>query len=298
MTDLNATPSVSLPIADPSKDQAPSVLLMGGISSGKTSTIETILAAGLEVFYLALEPGFIDVFGKFKGGMPPPNKLHWHYIPPVQDDMNVVMKKIELIRDNDDKALKGMGGVNKARHTQILDFMKQCNNFEDQRTGVAYGDFATWGSDRALVIDGLSGLTTMAEKLKIGDKPYMEQNDYYAVQTVIEDIVNTIVANSKCLFVLIAHQEWETNPQTGLNQLMASTSGKALAPILPRPFSDAIVTKKTLGADGKTLKFHWDNVDPSATVKFRNLPPGNQLEPSFGPLIDNWRKKVTYEAKP
>lgn len=283
-------PVVITPPAEQER-QAPSVLLMGPLGSGKTRTVESILAAGLEVFYIATEPGFEDVFGQFAGGMPSAERLHWHYIPPVKDSMAVTMEKAKLIMKTSDQALKAMGGVNRERHNQILDFMQQCNDFEDQRTGKKYGDYSTWGPDRCLFVDGLSGLTTMAVKMKIGDKPYMEQNDYYAVQQILLDISNTLVSNSKCLFVLTAHQEYETNPVTGTQQLMASTAGKALAPVLPRNYSDAIVTKRKLNTDG-SLSFYWDNVDPNATVKWRNLPPKTDHKPDFGPLIANWRAKI------
>lgn len=285
------SPIPAQPMAEDDPKKAPNVLLMGPLGSGKTRTVESILRAGLEVFYIACEPGFEDVFGQFVGGMPPSDRLHWHYIPQVQDTLSITMEKARLIMSKSDQELKAMGGINRSRHTQILDFMAQCNNFVDQRTGTPYGDYSTWGPDRCLFVDGLSGLTKMAVKMKIGDKPYMELNDYYAVQQILLDISDTLVSNSKCMFVLTAHQEYETNPVTGLQQLMVSTAGKALAPVLPRNYSDAIVTKRRVGPGG-AMEFYWDNIDPNATVKWRNLPPKADHKPDFGPLIANWRAKI------
>ena len=65
------TPSQSLPGFN--------VMLMGPAGSGKTHAIGTLVDAGLEVFYLALEPGLESLLGYWTDrGKPIPDNLHWH----------------------------------------------------------------------------------------------------------------------------------------------------------------------------------------------------------------------------
>ena len=272
---------------------APSVLLMGDINTGKTTAaVRSLVKLGIKVRYLACEPGFKDILGDI-----PPDMLAWNYVSPAQDDMNIVMDKVKLIMTNTDQQLKSMGGVKKERHTQMLDLMKLCNNFIDLRTGESMGSAADWGHDVAFVVDGLSGLTMMAEKVKIGDKPFMEQNDYLAVQSMLRDTLNALVTNTKCIFVMTAHVEYEDDPVKGGKFLMPSTSGKALAPTIGRFFSDVILCEKAWDASRQTMSFWWNNVAPHAKLKARNLKWGDKLPADFAPLIEHWRKNGTEAAK-
>jgi hypothetical protein len=269
---------------------------MGEITSGKTHAVRTLVDAGIEVFYLATEPGFEEMLGDI-----PSDKLHWNYVAPYQDDFTVVRKKAELIRDFTDAQLKAMGGINKEKHTQIFDIMNLCNDFHDLRTGQKFGDVGSWGPDRAFVIDGLTGLSKMAEKLKIGDKPFMEQNDYYAAQQILRDLIGTCVSNTNCLFVLTAHIEYEPDLVAGVRKLMVRTIGQKLAPDIPTMFSDAILTERSAKLDPKTGKptFHWVTIREGVTTKARNLPWSEDLKADFGPLVANWRNKwINEQDKP
>lgn len=271
---------------------APSVLLMGDINTGKTTAaVRSLVKQGVKVRYLACEPGYEDVIGDI-----PPDMLAWNYVPPVQDDMTITADKVKLIQTLTDKQLKEMGGVNKARHTQLLDLMKLVNNFVDMRTGQSLGSVADWGDDVAFVMDGLSGLTQMAIKVKIGDKPFMEVNDYYAVQSMLRDFINTLVTNTKCIFVMTAHIEYEDDPVRGGKFLMPSTAGKALAPEIGRYFSDVILCKKDWDPQKQSMSFRWDNVDPNAKLKARNLKWGDRHPADFKPLLDHWKAKGTQNA--
>lgn len=271
---------------------APSVLLMGDINTGKTTAaVRSLVKLGIKVRYLACEPGYEDVLGDI-----PPDMLGWNYISPAQDDMNITMDKVRLIMSNTDQQLKAMGGVKKERHTQLLDLMKLCNNFIDLRTGQELGSVADWGHDVAFVVDGLSGLTMMAQKVKIGDKPFMEQNDYYAVQSMISDFISTLVGNTKCIFVMTAHVEYEDDPVKGGKYLMPSTAGKALAPKIGQFFSDVILCEKQWDASRQQMNFYWNNVAGHAKLKARNLRWGEKHPADFGPLIQHWKEKGTSNA--
>ena len=55
------------------------VMLMGPAGSGKTHSIGTLVDAGIEVFYLALEPGLESLLGYWTDNDKPiPPNLHWH----------------------------------------------------------------------------------------------------------------------------------------------------------------------------------------------------------------------------
>ena len=61
------------------------VLLMGPAGTGKTHSIGTLVDQGLEVFYLALEPGLEALLGYYTDrGLPIPDNLHWHMLKAPQ----------------------------------------------------------------------------------------------------------------------------------------------------------------------------------------------------------------------
>jgi hypothetical protein len=273
----------------------PSVLLMGEMSSGKTTALRSLVELGLEVFYVPLEPGFEELVGDL-----PKEKLKWHYIPAyggtIRDEPNpghsfdTLYDQAKLINSTSHDTIQKMGGVRKENHQQFLDVIMTCNNFKDDRTGEEFGDVSTWENNRVLFIDGLSGLSNMAIRNCIGDKPFMELRDYSAVQFQLEQLINALCSRTKSWFVLTSHLERETDPNTGAYKLMVSVPGKALAPKLPRFFSDSILCKQTV-TQGKS-SWNWSTLSNEVTVKTRNLPLADNLAPNFKLLFENWKKRT------
>ena len=282
MTTETVTPTLSTNPA-----AAPKVLLMGEIGSGKTRSIRTLIDAGIEVFFVATEPGFETLLGDI-----PPDKLHWHYVPAYQSDRSVLKAIAKLVNTVDIEQIKKMPGINRQKYTQWFDLLGAFDNFKDDRTGKEYGDVGLFGPDKAVVIDSLSGVSNMAYHLLGGDKPCLSWPEYDACQFNIREFINTLTQTLNCWFVLTAHIERETDPATGLQRLMVSSLGKALAPQLPKYFSEVILCKKL--TQGDKLKWVWDNIDPDARVKFRNLPPSSSCEQDFKIIKANWEKKTTY----
>ena len=66
---------------------------------------------------------------------------------------------------------------------------------------------------------------------------------------------------------------------------MASTLEKALAPKLPRLFSDVILSVK------EAATFSWSTAAIGADLKARNLEIKDGLPPSFGPIIKSWQSR-------
>lgn len=272
---------------------APSVLLLGEMGSGKTTSIRSLIELGFEVFLIATESGWEDILGDI-----PKEKLKVHYIPAyggkeeVKDGHNFdrILDAAKLLNTASHDAIQKGGSVNKQNHQQLWDFISTCNNFVDDRTGESFGDVATWDHTRALVVDGLSGVNEMCIRNTIGDKPFMELRDYSAVQFLLAQMTNGLCSRTRAMFVMCGHLERETDPNTGTYRLMPSLPGKALAPTFPRFFSDSIHCKMEV-VNAKP-KWTWNTLSAEVLVKSRNLPLQQGLEPNFKMLVANWRKRV------
>lgn len=256
----------------------PNVMVLGPSGVGKTTAIETFIAAGITPFCIFTEPGF-EVLGKIS-----PDKLHWQYIKPASigwDSMIEMAKKVTALQHEAVTALKDN---EKGKYLDYVRFLTALNNFKCDRDGKEYGDVCKWGTDRAIIVDGLSGVSLMAMKHVIGGKPTAHQGEWGSAMNSLENLIGKLCSDTQCTFVLIAHAERELDEVQGGSKLMASTLGKKLSPKLPRFFSDVIYAKK----EGD--KFSWTTIEPNADLKNRNLPLAANLKPDFGPLIESWKR--------
>lgn len=277
---------------EPSVIQAPSVMLIGEINAGKTHALRSLIDLGFEVFMIPTEPGYQDIVGDI-----PSDKLHWHYVPAFSGmelmeghTFDPLLSAVKGLNQKSHDQIQKDGGINKQNHQQIWDLIANLNNFKCDRTGQEYGDVSTWDHNRVIYLDSLSGLKEMAIRNTIGDKPFLELRDYSAIQFIIRQVVNGLCSRTNAMFVMTAHLERETDPLTGASRLMVSVPGKALAPELPRFFSDSIYCK--MEVQGNSPKWTWNTLSSEVTVKSRNLPLKAGLEPNFKELVTNWRKRV------
>jgi len=254
------------------------VLLLGASGSGKTYSIRTLVEAGLEVFVLFTEPG-MEVLADL-----PADKLHWKYIPPASPDFADMISSAEKINSMNIKMLSDLPDINKRKYTEFIDVLVALSNFKCDRTGREYGSVDSWGPDRVLVVDSLTGLSLSAMNLVTGSKPVKNLADWGIAIDNLERLITKLCVDTRCHFVLIAHLERETDEVTGGTTLMASTLGRKLAPKLPRFFSDVIHVKVTAG------KFEWSTATSNVDTKSRNLALSAALPPTFVPLIASWNK--------
>jgi len=262
------------------------VLLMGPAGTGKTHAIGTMVDAGVEVFYLALEPGLESLLGYWTDkGKPIPDNLHWHVLEASKASFLDLMDSAKKINTMALDTLAKTQDPNRSKHNQFIQMLEVLNDFPDDRTGQKFGCVDTWTPSRALVVDGMAGLARAAMSLVIGGKPVKNQSDWGIAQDQIEKIVRMWTDNCKCHFVLIAHVEREQDAILGGIKLMVSTLGKALAPKLPPMFSDVILTVR------EGAKFTWDTGNGQADVKTRNLAIQAGLSPDFGPIINKWKSR-------
>lgn len=259
------------------------VMLMGPAGTGKTYSLGTLADAGVEIFYLGLEPGVesLAAYWKDKGNEVPDN-VHWHILEAPKASFTELMDSATKINTMQLDTLAKMQDPHRSKHNQFIKMLEALNDFPDDRTGQKFGCVDTWGTGRALVVDGMAGLARAAMSLVVGGKPVRNQSDWGIAQDQVEKIVRMWTDNCKCHFVLITHVEREQDAILGGIKLMVATLGKALAPKLPPMFSDVILAERS-GAN-----WTWNTGSAMADVKTRNLAISEKLPASFGPIIDKW----------
>ena len=255
----------------------PKIILMGDSGTGKTHSIRTLLDAGITPFIIFTEPG-METIGDIL------DKVHYTYIPPAQIGWEGLKTIGSMVNQLDLEGLAKMKDGNRRKYQEMLQVIESCNNFVDQN-GESFGDVMTWGTDRALVIDSLSGLNDMASQLTVGGKPIKSQSDWQIAQNMLKALIDKLTTGCKCTFVLMTHISREQDELTGGTTLMVNTLGKKLAPEVPKYFSDAIQAIRS--GD----KFSWSTAGSNIAVKARNVKIAAGLPPSFQPLIESWKAR-------
>lgn len=268
-------------------------LLMGPSGTGKTYSISTLCntALGLEVFYLATEPGLETLLGVWADkGLPIPQNLHWHYMQPKAAGFSSLLNAADLVGKFNLKQLSDLSDPDRGKNNRFYDFIGILNNFTCQRTGAKFGSVDSWGTNRVLVIDGLTEVNQMALSMVVGTKPVRSQSDWGIAQNNLMMLLRMLTAGCNCHLVLIAHVERETDLVLGGVKLMVSTLGKAITGQIPAMFSDVILSVR------EGTKFYWDTASSMADVKTRNLPMEGKLEPDFAQIVNTWKKRASAAA--
>lgn len=266
---------------------APNILLMGPAGTGKTHSIATLVESGIEVFYVGLENGLESLLGFWADkGKPVPDNLHWNIIDAPKASFEELASIASNVNTMSLESLAKLSDKNRTKYDQMIRIYQNFNNFKDQRTGKEFGAVETWGPERAIVIDGLTGLNAAAMANVIGGKPVRSMPDWQLAQDTVEKCLRKLCDDCKCWFVLIAHVEREQDMVLGGIKLMPSTLGKALAPKLSPMFSDVILTVR------EGTKWTWDCASSMADVKARNLPWASGITPDFGPIVKKWKARV------
>lgn len=254
------------------------IMLMGASGTGKTTSLKTLIEAGIKPFIIFTEPG-MEVLGDL-----PPGSYEWTYIPPATVGWDVLAKRAQTINASTFESLTKMNDPNKRKYSQFLDVLNCCNDFTNHK-GETFGNVSEWGTDRAIVVDSLSGLSVMAQHLAVGGKPTLAPGEWNIAMNCVESFVMTMTNGTRCHFILIAHMEKETDEVSGSISLMASTLGRKLAPKLPRNFSDVVQAVRS------DKGWSWSTTAYNADLKARNLPWESNLDPSFVPMVENWKSK-------
>lgn len=279
------------------KLQPPACILMGPTGTGKTDSIITLLQAGLEVFVIITEPdGIVSLIDSAMRRKVPIDNLHWSYCPPAITGTDALIQMAKEVGSKSYAEIQDMkGGIAKSEATReaAMKILRLIANFRCERTGKDFGPIAKWGPNRALAMDGLSGMSDISWTLTQGLKPTGHPGEWNVAQNFIRSVLNQITSDRDFFFLLIAHVERETDELTGTTRNMVSTLGRKLAPQIPRYFSEVILSKKTVIPPDK-VRFHWSTLDAQADTKNRTLPLSADLEPSFVPIVEAYNRRAKF----
>lgn len=261
------------------------VLLMGPTGTGKTHSIGTLVDTGIEVVYMPFEPGLESLRGYWTDrGKEVPKNLKVCSIKAAAASWLEMAASAKQVNQLSYEALKKTSDTNRNKYDQFEHFLR---NFHDVITddGEKLGSVDSWGTNRAIVIDGLTGMGVAAMAAVVGGKFDKAQQDWGLAQTMVENTVRRLCDACRCHFVLLAHVEREPDPLGGTSKITVSTLGAKLAPKIPPMFSDAVLTVR----QGK--EFFWDTENALADLKTRNLPISSKIPPDFRQIIAKWESR-------
>lgn len=269
------------------------VLLMGPSGTGKTYSIKSLVATGLDVFALFLEPGLETLIGSYSdAGEPIPSNLHYFYLPGKAQGFDALKTLADNVGKFNLDVLAKQKDIKRSQSNLMLDLYTQLNDFKDQRDGKTYGSVDSWPNTSVLVIDSLSALNRIAMETVVGNKAVKDMAEWGIAQTLILNTLHKLTSGCLCHFVLIAHVERETDQVMGGVKLMVSSLGKAITGQIPQPFSDVILSSR------EGSNFFWDTANSLADVKTRNLPIASKLPADFGAIYQKWAERAIAASTP
>jgi hypothetical protein len=177
-------------------------------------------------------------------------------------------------------------GIAKDEFQQFPIMLNTLANFKCDRTGEEFGPVDDWGVDRALALDSLSGVSTMALGMMIGAKPTAHQGEWGVAMASEMQLIRKLCADVKCYLTVTAHLETEMDETIGRPRLMASALGRKNAPKLPKDFSDVVHAYR----DGSS--FFWSTTTSNIDLKTRNLPLKDKIAPDFGQMVEARKRRV------
>lgn len=268
----------------PKGEEAPKVLLMGQPGSGKTDVVATLLEAGLEVFVIFTEQGKESLLESCIRREIPMDKLHWARVSAGSPGFGSLKKIAKTINRSTQKDMQGEKGIDNQKYQQMIDLIGLCEDFVDQN-GVSYGNATDWDNDRALVIDGLSGINTMCMDLVVGAKPIKTIADWGIAMDAEMRFINQCVNSLTAMFVLIAHLELNKDEVEGRIYKYPKVLGNKNTYDFGKHFSDVILSSD------EGSNYVWSTEAKNMQLKTRNLQRSSKLKPDFVPLVNKWASR-------
>ena len=258
------------------------VLIEGDTGTGKTWSLGTLAEAGLHLHYFNFEAGgeSLRAFWADSGRKVPPN-VHYHTVQQSRASWIEMADAVKQVNTLSYALLKQVTDPSRSKYDQFENFLRNFAAPTDDE-GNKYPSVDTWGTDRVIAIDGLTGLGNAAMAAVIGGKVDRDQKDWGLAQNLVEGTLRRLCDACRCHFVLLAHVEREPDPLGGTSKITVSTLGAKLAPKIPPMFSD-VARAKRLKAE-----FSWDTEDPQCDLKARNLPIAGKIPPNFKIILDKW----------
>ena len=178
----------------------------------------------------------------------------------------------------------------------LRDKTNQINNMwsamlDFKSDGISHGPIASFGDDKVFVLDSLSTLNTIIKSNFMGLKSAMAKGEWGVVMDEEEMIIKMICSKLQCYVVILAHTTRETDDTTGGVRISPNALGSKLGPNLGQYFDECLMAKRVAG------KYLWTNTEPNSTTFNRGLPMGKDLEPSFVPVVEHYRRMKEAEQQ-
>jgi hypothetical protein len=291
---LPSTPMTSTTPFQPPEPEGAAVLLIGPSGSGKTYSTTTLLDCGLELFYFGTENRFMEsVQQALEDRRQSLERVHWCHVYPATVSWETLIRQSEIIGAmNYDSLSKIKTMAGKEAYGQFTDIYRKLSNFIDERTGRSFGPVDSWGPDRALVLDGISGAALMSMHLIQGGKPVAHQGEWGVAMSNLESLIIKLASDTKCFVVMLGHVEREPDATGGGTLLTVSTLGQKLSPKIGRHFSEIILARR------EGSKYLWDTMSPGVDLKRRVLPLSQSIEPHFRPIVEAWKRRLVQLSLP
>lgn len=261
-------------------------ILMGPVGTAKTTSLKTLLSSPVlggkacveKIVVQSLEPGIEHILGDI-----PKEKLAWNYLPPAKGlDWQTLIDNATKCNILDNERLQKVPGLNQEKYRQFISLLENLCNFHDQRTGEKLGPVEKFPENWALCFDGLTGLSKLGFDLVVGAKPIPSKPDYLVIQTNIQRLIDKLIGDLQCSFIMLSHARKITNDVTNATDTAMSSVGEKLAQKLLIPFDEVILAEK------KGTTFTWSTAAVQVELKARRLPIKDGLPPDWG-LI--WKGK-------
>ena len=281
---------------EPTPDEVlagPKILLQGDSGTGKSYAIGTMVdwAAAQnpprEVFILFTEPGLETVLGYWRdSGKPVPANLHWHVVPGATLNLKALTDAADKVGKLTFQSLTNLVDGDRGKNNPAFKILEALANFPDDRTGQKFGNIGDWGADKIFAIDSLSELANAYEKMTIGNKPVMAQNEYGVAQTNLLNFLRYVCGTaSKFTLLMTAHLQKQVNELTGGTTLMTKAIGKAMSDDVPRLFSEVLFCYR------EGTNWYWDTSATNVVTKTRYLPIQSKIKPDLGVILDKWKAR-------
>lgn len=279
--------------SDPEVLSGPKILLQGDSGSGKTYAIGTLVdwAAAQtpprECFILFTEPGLETLLGYWRDkGAAVPSNLHWHIVPTAALDLKSLMEAAQNVGKLTYEMLTKITDPSRGTNNPAYKILLALADFPDDRTGKKYGNIGSWGADKIFGIDSLSELANCYEKMVVGNKPVMAQNEYGVAQNNLLNFLRYVTGTgTPFTLVMTAHLQKQVNELTGGVTLMTKAIGKAISDDIPKLFSEVLYCYR------EGLDWYWDTSASNVVTKTRYLPIKSKIKPDLGFIMNKWLKR-------
>ena len=279
--------------SDPEVLSGPKILLQGDSGSGKTYAIGTLVdwAAAQtpprECFILFTEPGLETLLGYWRDkGAAVPSNLHWHIVPTAALDLKSLMEAAQNVGKLTYEMLTKITDPSRGTNNPAYKILLALADFPDDRTGKKYGNIGSWGADKIFGIDSLSELANCYEKMVVGNKPVMAQNEYGVAQNNLLNFLRYVTGTGTPFsLVMTAHLQKQVNELTGGVTLMTKAIGKAISDDIPKLFSEVLYCYR------EGLDWYWDTSASNVVTKTRYLPIKSKIKPDLGFIMNKWLKR-------